>query len=158
MGQFVPMNINMLDKQIGNNVESLVKERGLKFKPFAQSLPLDVALFGRLRKGKSRWNTTYLELISNKLEVSVGVLMGLKNGDEPLVTPKDQFVYSKMVRRAEEIKKSWTEFNDICDHFFAVYESKNSDIINLMQNTIKMLGNLAKGDPHIERKRKPILK
>ncbi|MFI5304335.1 MAG: hypothetical protein ACHQYP_06000 [Nitrospiria bacterium] len=60
-----------LDIRIGNKIENLLDDRNLRYKPFAVKNKIDPALFGRLRRGESRWNTTYLEKVSKGLAIEI---------------------------------------------------------------------------------------
>ena len=75
------------DFLIGNKIEELLNKKGIKKQPFAKSLPLDVALFRRLCKGTSRWNTTYLELVTEKLGISVRELLPADNKEKSKNVP-----------------------------------------------------------------------
>lgn len=60
---------SQLDYVIGANVTRLLEERGLKKKPFAESIDMNPGQFRSLLNGKRRWNTSYIDLIAEALQI-----------------------------------------------------------------------------------------
>jgi phage repressor protein C with HTH and peptisase S24 domain len=64
-----------IDVQIGERVTNLLKERGLKKRPFALSVGLDDGQFRHLIAGRIRWNTSHLSKVAEGLGISPADLL-----------------------------------------------------------------------------------
>lgn len=74
-----PISLNMadlsrkshLDRTIGNRVRDILSDRNLPVETFAKSAGIDGGQFRRLLKGAARWNTWHLDVVAEKLGISL---------------------------------------------------------------------------------------
>lgn len=79
---------SQLDYIIGERVGRLLMDKGVKPTPFAESINMNPSQFRELIKGTRRWNTSYIDIVAEKLDIDpIELFSGIAPPCQPTPSP-----------------------------------------------------------------------
>lgn len=135
---------------IGNKIKTLLDKRGIKHATFAKEVGIDGGNFRKLLNGKLRWNTTSIELVTEKLNIPITYLFSEKE----YVVSNKQNILDYRIKIAEKVRAVDPEYDYYATIFFDIWRDGSDYNVRTLKAALALINAGMSGSKFIRRVKK----